>query len=66
MSSKCNWWRVELFFQRKKNQNIFNMFRESYSTANILIVFLYLHCTGTFYSKNTLKTGWLISICETF
>lgn len=68
MNSKCNWWWVELFFQikKKKNQTIFNMFRESYSTANIFMLFLYLHCTGTFYSKNTQKTGWLISICETF
>lgn len=68
MSSECNWWGVELFFQikeKKKNPTLFNMFRESYSAANILIVFLHLHCTAIFYSKNTLKTGWLISICYT-
>lgn len=68
MSSEWNWWWVELFFQiykKKKNQTIFNTFKQSYSTANILIVFLHLHCTGTFYSQNTLKTGWLISICYT-
>lgn len=62
MSSECNWWWVELFFQIKKSNFIFNMFRESYCSANILIVFLHLNCTGTFYSQNTLKTRWLISI----
>lgn len=39
MSSECNWRWVELFFQIKKSNSIFNMFRESYSSANILIVF---------------------------
>lgn len=67
MSSECNWWWVELFLKKKKKKKltIFNTFRESYSIANILIVFLHLHCTGTFDSQNTLKTGWLISVCYT-
>lgn len=54
MSSECNWWRVELFFQIKKSNFIFNMFRERYSSANILIVFLHLNCTVSFY----VQTPW--------
>lgn len=61
-SSECNWWWAELLFQIKKSNFIFNMFRESYSSANILIVFLHLNFTGTFYTQNTLKTRWFVSI----